>query len=181
MSRVGHLSRRFVGALSPVPPRAEDVAWVGTVLAPTELTLWTAMPVHDRRHSIAVARRTATALEGTADASDDWVAAALLHDVGKLDAHLGPFRRALATAAGAAAGPGIADAWSTKRGITRRFGLYLRHPELGAVRIRFVGGRERAARWAEVHQTLQPDDRTTWDGLDFPEPVVRALHDADDD
>ena len=182
MRRAAHLVRRFFGTLVPFPPGANAVAFATAQLSPDEQRIWTRMPVYDRRHSLAVARRVERALAGSVHAGDPrWLGAALLHDVGKLDAHLGPLRRSLATLAGAAAGDDMADAWSLKRGVTRRFGLYLRHPELGALHIRVVGGSEVAARWAEVHQTLDPDDPATWDGLDFPPEVVRALHDADDD
>ena len=147
------------------------------MLGPGELALWERMPNHDRRHSITVARRVEHSLAGTAhDGDARWVTAALLHDVGKLDAGLGVFGRVGATLAGAAAGHDMAEAWSAKRGITRRFGLYLRHSELGAERIRVAGGREDAARWAAAHHTPE-----VWSSLAIPSDVVVALHDADDD
>ena len=70
----------------------------------------------------------------------------------------------------------MAEAWSERRGITRRIGLYLRHPELGASRIRLAGGPEAAAQWAEAHHT--PD---TWPDLELPPAVVAALDAADND
>jgi len=139
------------------------------------------MPAHDRRHSIGVARRVDEALVGTEYAGDSrWLAAALLHDVGKLDAGLGVLGRVGATLAGGAAGHDMAEVWSEKRGITRRVGLYLRHPELGAVRIRTVGGREEVARWAAVHHD-EPDEANGDEALTLPAAVVVALRDADDD
>jgi predicted HD phosphohydrolase len=146
-------------------------------MRPGEYALWSRLPNHDRRHSIVVARRVQRTLAGTPHADDDqWLAAALLHDVGKLDARLGVFARVGATVAGAAAGHDMADLWSEKRGITRRVGLYLRHPELGAQQIRFAGGHDSAARWAAAHH-----DPSTWDATGIPGPVVDALHAADDD
>jgi len=177
MRRVWHLSRRFAGALRPGAPRPADTEWVATVLTSGELTLWSLMPRHDRRHSIAVARRVEHTLAGTPYAGDPrWLAAALLHDVGKLDAGLGVFGRVGATLAGAAAGHELADVWSGKRGITRRVGLYLRHAELGATRIRVAGGREEAARWAAAHHEA---DARHASGL--PLEVAAALCAADDD
>ena len=117
------------------------------------------------------------ALVGTVEAGDPrWLAAALLHDVGKLDAGLGVLGRVGATLAGAAAGHEMAGPWSARRGITRRVGLYLRHPELGATRIRVVGGREEAARWAAGHHTPG-----VWSETGIPAVVVDALVAADDD
>jgi hypothetical protein len=177
MSRAAHLVRRFVGALRPGGPSAPDRAWVATVLDPGELQVWERMPGHDRRHAVGVARRVEIALASTDQAGDRrWLAAALLHDIGKLDAGLGVFGRVGATLAGAAAGHEWADVWSTKRGITRRVGLYLRHPELGASRIRVVGGHEEAAVWAGAHHTP-----AAWADTRFPPVVVDALVAADDD
>jgi hypothetical protein len=176
MSRVGHLARRFFGALRPGRPKPVDARWVESVLTPAELALWQRMANHDRRHSIAVARRVERALAGTEHSDTRWMAVALLHDVGKLDSGLGVVGRVGATVAGGLAGHDMAGPWSQKRGITRRVGLYLRHPELGATRIRLAGGREEAARWAESHH-----DEASRAALDFPPVVVTVLHDADDD
>jgi hypothetical protein len=177
VSRAAHLVRRFFGALRPGGPAAGEVAWVAGVLDPGELALWERMPGHDRRHAVGVARRVETALAATDQAGDRrWLVAALLHDVGKLDAGLGVFARVGATLAGAAAGHEWADVWSTKRGLTRRVGLYVRHPELGATRIRVVGGHEEAAVWAGAHHTP-----AAWVETGFPPVVVDALVAADDD
>jgi hypothetical protein len=174
--RLAHLTRRFFGALRPGGPKAADTGWAETVLAPEELALWRQMPTHDRRHSITVARRVERALDGTEHADRRWMAVALVHDVGKLDSRLGVMGRVGATIAGGLAGHDMAAVWSEKRGVTRRVGLYLRHPELGATRIRLAGGREEAARWAEAHH-----DAASRAALDFPPVVVAALYEADDD
>lgn len=177
MGRETHLVRRFLGALSPAPPPAADAEWVAGVLNEREFAVWSRLPNHDRRHSVAVARRVQVALAGTEYADDPrWLEAALLHDVGKLDAGLGVLGRVAATLAGAAAGHEMADAWSEQRGITRKFGLYLRHPELGATRIRMCDGSPEAARWAEHHQ-----DPSRYDQTGLPPVVVAALAAADDD
>jgi HD domain len=177
MARQTHLVRRFFGALWPAAPKAPDTAWVATVLNEREFAVWKRMPNHDRRHSIRVARDAEAMLAGTQYAGDTcWVEAALLHDIGKLDAGLGVFSRVAATPAGAAAGHEMADAWSEKKGITRRFGLYLRHPELGASRIRMCEGSNEAALWAEAHQ-----DPDLWATTGLPETVITALSTADDD
>src|SRR5262249_2973739 len=156
----------FFGALSPAAPRRADVEWVATVLTEREVAAWQRMPKHDRRHSIAVARRVEAALAGTAYAGEPrWIEAALLHDIGKLDAGLGVFGRVGAMLAGALAGYQMADAWSERRGVTRRFGLYLRHPELGASRIEMCGGSREAAAWAAAHQ-----DPERWAASGIPQP-----------
>ena len=174
MARPVHLVTRFFGSLRPGGPRSADREWAEAQLLPAELELWRRMSGPDRRHSAGVARRVERALGEKA--TRPVLAAALLHDVGKLDARLGVFGRVAATVAGATAGHGMADAWSEKRGMTRRFGLYLRHPELGASRIRMCEGSREAAVWAEAHQD---PDRYAQTGI--PPIVVDALAAADDD
>jgi hypothetical protein len=176
-SRSRHLAGRFVGALRPGPPAAVDVEWVASILTPAEFELWSRQPNHDKRHAVGVARGVDAALVGTAHEHEhEWLACALLHDIGKLDARLSVYGRVVATMSGAAAGHEMADAWSERSGFTRRVGLYLRHPELGADQIRLVGGSEAAARWAAAHHlAARPTD------LGIPPAVVDALDAADND
>lgn len=172
-----HLVDRFFRALWPFPPRAADRAWVATILTPDELSLFERMPNHDRRHAIGVARGVEAQLAGTRYAGEDrWLATALLHDIGKLDARLGLYGRVVATVAGRAAGHDMAEVWSAKSGFTRRVGLYLRHAELGADRIRLAQGPEEAARWAAAHH--HPDE---WESTGIPPEVLTALDAADND
>jgi response regulator RpfG family c-di-GMP phosphodiesterase len=162
-----HLVRRFVRALWPGPPRTADVAWVESVLTPSELAIWRRLPNHDRRYSIRVARNVQRALAGTEYDDARWHAVALLHDVGKLDAGLGIAGRTLATVAGA-----IRTRTRASRG---RIGRYLRHDELGAAMLRAAGGREEAAAWASAHH-----HRERWAGSGVPGTVAEALAAADD-
>jgi hypothetical protein len=116
-------------------------------------------------------------LAGTEYAGDDrWLAAALLHDIGKIDAHLSVFGRVAATMAGLSMSREAAADWSRGRGFRRRIGLYLRHPEVGADRIAIIGGQPVAVTWARVHH-----DRFAWSTTDLPEPVIAALDAADND
>jgi hypothetical protein len=175
--KLAHLSGRFVRALWPGPPRAVDVAWVETVLTPAGFAMFRRQPNHDQRHAIGVARDVQARLAASEWADDPrWPACALLHDIGKLDSHLGVCGRVVATVAGAAAGRDRAEAWSESRGFTRRVGLYLRHTELSADRIRLAGEPEVVAAWSAAHH--RPD---TWVQLPIPAPVVEALDAADND
>ena len=58
------------GALWPGPPRADDVAWVETVLTPDGFAQFRRQPNHDRRHAIGVARDVQARLADTPDADD---------------------------------------------------------------------------------------------------------------
>jgi len=97
MTSVTHLARRFVGSLSRKPPSVADSAWAAGQLLFAEAGLWQRMSVQDRRHSILVARRF---VEFAPEASRPEIAAALLHDVGKLASGLGTFSRVVATVVG---------------------------------------------------------------------------------
>jgi hypothetical protein len=171
-----HLARRFVRALWPGPPRARDVAWVAGILEPAELELWRSFPNHDRRYTIRVARLVDARLAGTEYAGQPcWLAAALLHDVGKIDARLGVVGRSVATVIGAVAGPVRVDRWAQTPGFRRRVAWYLHHDDRGADRIRAGGGREEAAGWAWAHH-----QRGRWPASGVPITVAQALEAADD-
>lgn len=92
-----HLVRRFFTSLSKRPPSESDIAWVNVNLLAGEFTLWSRMKSYDQRHSIDVARRF-TALYPAF--TRDQVAAALLHDIGKVESELGVAGRVIATVVG---------------------------------------------------------------------------------
>src|SRR5262249_607951 len=151
-------------------------AGVAGNLAPGELGWGRSLPNHDQRYTIRVARRLEAELAGTEFAGDDrWLAAALLHDAGKLDAGLGVVSRSVATVMGAAAGPARVDAWAGRSGFRRRGAWYGRHDEPGADRIRARGGRAGAARGARADH-----HRDRWPASGIPTPVAEALEAADD-
>jgi HD domain len=175
LGRAAHLVSRFAGSLRPGGPPAADVAWVEEVLQPGELTVWQRMPAADRRESVRTGRGLAAALDGTPHSGDErYLAAALLHDVGKSEARLGAVGRSLATMAGAAAGHDMAPAWQSRGGIRRKFGLYLRHDEVGAGMLEMAGARPEAIAWARTHH--HPEQ---WEQLSIPLDVARALARAD--
>jgi hypothetical protein len=169
-----HLAVRFFGSLRPGGPRASEREWVESVLSPRELELWRRMPGPDRRHSAKVARRVERTLGH--EATNPVLAAALLHDVGKLDSHLRTYGRVVATLAGGFVhhDPVVIHQWTLTTGFTRRVGLYLIHPDLGADLLALAGSDPLTVRWAREHH--RPAD--TWS---IPPDIAQALHDADDD
>jgi hypothetical protein len=170
--RLGHLTKRFFGSLWPAAPRSADEAWVRSVLSEPEHNLWRRMGRADRRHAVGVARRVEGALG--ADATAPVLAAALLHDVGKVSAGLGTYGRVVATLAGAAAGRTMAGAWTQGRGFTRRVGLYLRHADVGADMLAMAGSDPLTVTWARQHHL--PAEQWT-----LPSRLAEALKQADDD
>ena len=177
LRRVSHLARRFFGALVPGGPSAADEAWARDILGAEMFPTWSTMPGHDRRHSVGVARRVQVGLAGTDAAEDDrWLAAALVHDLGKLDSGLGVFGRVAATLVRGGLGDARTDRWVDRRGIRGAFGRYLQHGPLGADRIRALNGSEPVARWAAAHH-----ERSAWTQTGIPPAVVAVLDAADDD
>ena len=153
------------------------MAWIAEHLTPEELRLWQRMGRVDQVESLRVARRFVAAT-GSAGSDGDtdpvFVAAALLHDVGKRDCGLGTFRRSVATLVGRTAGPETCRAWIETAGFMRKVGLYAHHAELGSTAVRVAGGRAVVASWAAAHH-----DPSRWPTDDIPRAVCRALALAD--
>jgi HD domain len=166
MSRAAHLTARFFGSLGARGPDAGDVLWVRLVLTPEEFACWEELGRPDRVESIAVARRVARELGPDADYR--WLAAALLHDVGKIDAGLGTFRRAGATTVAAIVSHGRARHWPN------RIGRYIAHDDLGAIRLEAAGARPEAIAWATAHH--RPE---TWPPAGIPPEICEILATAD--
>lgn len=169
MSGPVHLAQRFIGSLSPRPLAAADHAWVANTLGPGEWQLWERMPLADRKHAAGVAREVDRRLD---DATAAVLAAALLHDVGKIESGLGTLGRVAATILAAVFGRARAASWT--RGWRGRVGTYLRHPEIGARLLEEHGADPLTARWAAEHH--RPADSWT-----VPRAVAEILHTADDD
>ena len=172
MGGPAHLAKRFVTSLWPLGPSSADDAWATSHLLEGEVALWRRMSRQDRRHSVGVARRVDDALGQSA--TRPVLAAALLHDVGKIEAGIGTFLRVVATASAAIAGRETAELWVRGTGITRRVGLYLKHPAIGADLLAMAGSDEFTATWAREHH--HPEESCSLDA-----ELATALRDADDD
>jgi len=175
-SRGRDLVRRAWLALRRDADREADRAWARSVLRPSEYAIWIRQTAYDRRHALRVARRVEQRLAGTPYAGEArWVAAALMHDVGKAAAGLSPLSRAAAAFVNRIVDLETARRWARSRpGRLGRIGLYLIHGEVGARLIRDSGGREEIAAWSEAHQA---------EGIErvpgFPPAVVAALSGSD--
>lgn len=154
MSSAAHLVKRFFGSLDPRGPGPEGDVLV-SLLNDGERALWARMSGPDRRHAVGVALRLPPAQER-------WVvAAALLHDVGKVESGLGTFGRVVATLVG-------------RRRARGRMATYLDHPAIGGRLLTRAGSHELTVAWAEDHH--KPADR--WR---VPAAEGTALKSADDD
>lgn len=158
-----HLVRRFFGSLSRAEPAIEDEAWARSILLPGEQDLWARMAAADRRHAAGVTRTVAADLGP--DATRPVLAAALLHDSGKVVSGYGTFARVVATLVGAVRG---------REAPGGRMGAYLRHPEHGADLLADAGSDPLTVTWTREHHL--PPSRWTLDPR-----VTAALSAADDD
>jgi putative nucleotidyltransferase with HDIG domain len=148
--RVTHLVTRFAGSIHPPLVADTDLVWIRSVLTEPEFDIWDEQPRADKAESLAVARRAqATLSQGD---TAPFIAAALLHDVGKTRARLGAVGRSAATIVAAVVGHPRVRSWATtKRGWCHRVGLYIAHDDLGAQELRQAGARPEAIEWARVH------------------------------
>jgi HD domain len=159
-----HLSARFFGALLPLGPRSDDESWALAHLTDGERELWYRMSGPDRRHAVRVARDTMSLLGGEEDRRDV-IAAALLHDVGKVEASLGTFARVAVTFSAIVFGRLRMLHWAgdeTGSPVSRwrtRIGLYLTHDKLGAELLGRAGSQKLTVSWAEEHH-LAPEKWT---------------------
>lgn len=168
----GHLARRFFASLRPGGPKRSEDEWARAQLLPAEAALWTRMSNPDRRHAAAVARDVERTLGN--EASRPVLAAALLHDVGKVESGLRTYGRVIATLCGMLVGREQAKIWMRSRGFTRRVGMYLLHPDLGGDLLGMAGSDPLTEAWTREHH--RPPDQWTIN----PE-VARVLKDCDDD
>jgi HD domain len=154
-----HLAKRFFGSLSRREPEPADSMWAHSHLLPGELALWEQMDVADRRHAIGVARTTIDLMDD--QATRPVLAAALLHDMGKIDSALGPVARAVATVV-------------NRRTGDSRFARYRRHDQIGAALLEAAGSDPLTIAWAREHH-LAPERWT------IDRAIADALKAADDD
>ena len=172
MAATTHLVRRFFGSLRPGGPPAVEEAWVEGMLLPGEHALWRTMSGADRRHAVGVAQRVERALGH--EATRPVLAAALLHDVGKVESGLGTYGRVIATLSAKVAGADMASTWRRQRGFARRVGLYLHHDRLGGDLLELAGSDPLTVAWTREHH--RPEAEWT-----VPRELADVLKAADDD
>ena len=168
-----HRVRRFFASIVPGRPSDDDLAWAGSFLSEDEQRLFAKMAATDQRHLVGVAKAVERhGVDG--QPPQKWVmAAALLHDVGKTVAGLGTYGRVVATLSEAVGGASMANAWTESSGFTRKVGLYLKYPGLGADLLQLADSDELVVAWAAEHHL--PEEAWT-----VPVAEGRVLTLADD-
>lgn len=143
-----HLARRFFTSLSRRGPKMEDNAWVRTLLTPGECELWRRMAPRDQCHGV----RTGRYVERAMGRTDQLIlAAALLHDVGKLESRLGVPGRVCAALVGPVASPSMVNRLSARSGLVGEFGKLLTYPARGEALLVEAGSNALISSWAKEH------------------------------
>jgi hypothetical protein len=164
---VRHLAGRWASSLWPGGPNVADDAWARRWLTPAEKKLWARMSGPDRRHAVGVARAVATELghpDGTGVPTAP-LAAALLHDVGKVASGLGTNSRAVVTVVAIVAGRERVASWASQpRGLRSRAGRYVTHDRLGGELLAEADSDPLVVSWARQHH-LPPSAWSVEPGL----------------
>lgn len=167
-----HLAGRFFDSIRPGSISAEDAAWVDEMLLPGERALWARMRNPDQRHAVGVARAVLGQLGDRADRPV--LAAAFLHDVGKVECDYRTPARVVATAVWLVAPDRLAKQWLDRGTPLRRLGQYRLHPQIGEELLVEAGSDELTSSWAADHH-LSPE---CW----RVDPAIgQALKDCDGD
>ncbi len=148
--RVAQFFMTFWTSLRPV-----DAAYVGRYLDPALLCLFRRMSRAEQHHGIAICR----ALEAQGHSDPDLLVAALLHDVGKVQAPPRLWDRVIAVL-GEHFAPQRAARWGVgdPRGLRRGFVVRRMHPEWGAALAEQAGARSRSVSLIRHHHSLAGDD-----------------------
>lgn len=183
MAELVHLVRRFFGAVKPGAPAEGDERWALAQLSPGEVDIWNRMNNPDRRHAIDVAR----AVDAGFAAIDERqpagqpiepavLAAALLHDSGKVVCRFRTPSRVFATVLWAVLDDDRSELWlqGNPSAYRTRLAQYRRHPEIGQQILSSAGAAPLTSQWAAQHHL--PEDAWT-----VPLAVGRLLKDCDDD
>jgi putative nucleotidyltransferase with HDIG domain len=151
MRRVGQFWRHASARVT-----AEERASAERVLGPLA-PFFLGLPVNDQRHGLDV---LATVTRFEPQPSPLLQQAALLHDLGKAEAHFSVIERSL-TVFLQAVSPRILRAMVRSRpAFARRYRIYADHAQIGAERLRAAGAADLAAIVAEHHAT-HPESEVT--------------------
>ncbi len=170
--QLSHLARRFLGAVRPGAPDHAEEQWALTKLNDGERALWRRMNNPDRRHAIEVAHKVVAELGATA--TRPVVAAALLHDVGKVESGLRTPGRVVATVLWAIAPSPWLDSWAKGSHLQRRMAQYRLHPAIGEQLLADAGADPLTSSWAADHHRPAAEWRV-------PVSVGQVLKACDDD
>ncbi|MGY9072417.1 MAG: hypothetical protein ACKVHU_05665 [Acidimicrobiales bacterium] len=172
MSLPLHLIRRFFMSLRGRSPSEFDLSWATGLLSGPERELFLRMSASDRAHSIDVSRRvSAGASDFEPHVLNTMLVAALLHDVGKIEADAGVALRVVATLCESLRLAGPLGRWIQASGPLGRLARQLQYPVLGAQLLVDIDSDVLVSTWAREHHRPRGD----WSvPLDVGEVLRRA-------
>lgn len=146
--RALYRAKQFFAAVFP-RSGSEGLTAAAEVLTPGQLLLFRSLPPEDQAHGLRVLGE----LRAQEERDPDLLAAALLHDVGKLRCPLSVWERALVVVVRRLL-PGAVHRWGKgeARGLRRAFVAAVKHPEWGAELVSTVGGSPRLIQLVRLHQ-----------------------------
>ena len=154
LKRVRYRVAQFVRTLA-APLRPLDAAYAGAHLAPSLLELFRALPPAEQVHALALCRT----LEARGQTDPDLLAAALLHDVGKLRVRPRLWERVIAVL-GEHYLPARAEMWAmgAPRGLRRAFVIRQQHAAWGAELAADAGASPRTVELIRRHHSAPGAD-----------------------
>ena len=147
-SKIGYRVWQFLQSLKK-SPRLDEWKKAQGILNPTELELFSKLPVPDQNHSL----RVLSTLESAGETNPDLLKAALLHDIGKTLHPLSRWERIFAVLIEGFF-PQTALDWGRKdpRGIHRPLAIIHQHPAWGADLAEKAGSSKRVIWLIRHHQ-----------------------------
>ena len=172
ISRLAYRSRQFWNALSSPSKRITNESLLSH-LTPTQLMLFRRMQPSEQAHAYQIFKH----LETAGHVNSDLLAAALLHDVGKILYPLSIFDRIIIVV-GKRSLRGTVRRWAagTPHGLRRPFVVAEKHAEWGADLASQAGANPRTVELIRHHHDLLLPDA----GSDT-QRLLAALHAADDE
>tara|TARA_B100000029_G_scaffold116149_1_gene108910 strand:+ start:2189 stop:2725 length:537 start_codon:yes stop_codon:yes gene_type:complete len=169
---IAHLNKRFWVSLNPEQLPEEDLDWVRSQLSENEFAHWERLPLADQSHSFQVAKQTQSLIGGQ---EKSFIAAALLHDIGKLESGFGTFGRVFATVFCFFYPPTRMEKWQERdKGLRRRLLDYSNHPSIGAKLLNDLDSQQETIAWVLEHHS----EKENWV---TPKEIGEALSSADND
>lgn len=151
-AHLAHLARRWRSTVRRRQPLASDLAWVRTRLSEPELALWQQLTPTDQTHTIEVARLVGR----NGEPGNLACAAALLHDIGKIETSSSATVRVGAALLQPFVSVTTARRWAQAGGWRAGLGRLLDYPSRGAALLAAADSDPVVVAWAAEHH-LSPE------------------------
>ncbi len=163
--------RQFWQALTEQPLTAAQFAPARRVLSASQLALFTRLQVSEQHHAL----RVLALIEAQGETTPDLLAAAVLHDIGKIRHPLRLWERVVIVL-GRRFFPTAAHRWgqAAPRGLKRPFVVAHWHPHWGATLVKDAGASVELIQLVALHQAPIPKDLS-----DHMQNLLAILQQAD--